>query len=65
MQIPTGDLLLAREYLELVASSNSEEVGRAADLLKVVKETIHNRNAIPLDDDLGRRQDPGIEPDVK
>ncbi|KAF8664373.1 hypothetical protein AX16_000744 [Volvariella volvacea WC 439] len=40
MQIPDGDLLLAREYLERVASSNAEDVARAAELLKAVKEAI-------------------------
>lgn len=35
-----GDLGLAREYLERVASSNSEEVGQAAELLKKVKSMI-------------------------
>ncbi|KDR75845.1 hypothetical protein GALMADRAFT_97777 [Galerina marginata CBS 339.88] len=43
MHIPGGDLLLARDYLELVAGSNAEEVGRAADLLKLVKTMINNR----------------------
>lgn len=32
-----GDLELAREYLERVATSNSEEVGQATELLKKVK----------------------------
>lgn len=32
-----GDLLLAKEYLERVASSNVEEVTQAADLLKKLK----------------------------
>jgi anaphase-promoting complex subunit 8 len=32
-----GDLELAREYLERVAASNSEEVGQATELLKKVK----------------------------
>jgi anaphase-promoting complex subunit 8 len=35
-----GDLGLAREYLERVAASNSEEVGQAAELLKRVKSMI-------------------------
>lgn len=40
MRIPNGDLLLARDYLERVAGSNAEDVGRASELLKTVKETI-------------------------
>jgi anaphase-promoting complex subunit 8 len=32
-----GDFELAREYLERVAASNSEEVGQATELLKKVK----------------------------
>ncbi|KAG6891478.1 hypothetical protein C0992_006209 [Termitomyces sp. T32_za158] len=43
MRIPNGDLVLARDYLEIVASSNAEDVGRAAELLKNVKATIHAR----------------------
>ncbi|KIM75485.1 hypothetical protein PILCRDRAFT_98910 [Piloderma croceum F 1598] len=35
-----GDLELAREYLERVATSNSEEVGQAGELLKKVKAMI-------------------------
>lgn len=37
MRTPNGDLLLARDYLENVAGSNAEEVGRASELLKAVK----------------------------
>ena len=37
MKLPSGNLTLARDFLELVASSNAEEVTRAADLLKEVK----------------------------
>ncbi len=37
LQIPDGDLLLAREYLERVAGSNAEEAGQSGELLKVVK----------------------------
>lgn len=43
MRIPNGDLVLARDYLEIVASSNAEDVGRAAELLKSVKATIQAR----------------------
>ncbi|PSR81158.1 hypothetical protein PHLCEN_2v6493 [Hermanssonia centrifuga] len=32
-----GDLLLAKQYMDIVASSNSEEVGQAAELLKKIK----------------------------
>ena len=40
MRIPNGDLYLARDYLERVAASNSEDVARASELLKTVKATI-------------------------
>ena len=40
MRIPNGDLYLARDYLERVAASNSEDVARASELLKAVKATI-------------------------
>ncbi|KAG6911123.1 hypothetical protein DXG01_003863 [Tephrocybe rancida] len=40
MRIPNGDLHLAAEYLERVASSNAEDVGRAAELLKKVKASL-------------------------
>ncbi|KAG6841888.1 hypothetical protein C0991_005618 [Blastosporella zonata] len=40
IRIPNGDLNLAAEYLERVASSNAEDVGRAAELLKKVKDTL-------------------------
>ncbi|KAG6888244.1 hypothetical protein C0995_009557 [Termitomyces sp. Mi166 len=43
MRIPNGDLALARDYLEIVAGSNAEDVGRAAELLKTVKATIQAR----------------------
>jgi anaphase-promoting complex subunit 8 len=47
MRIPNGDLNLARDYLELVAGSNAEDVGRASELLKDVKARIYN-NPISL-----------------
>jgi len=34
--------MLAQSYLEYVASSNSEEVQRATELLKMVRTAIHN-----------------------
>lgn len=40
MRIPNGDLILAMNYLELVARSNAEDVGRASELLKDVKARI-------------------------
>lgn len=40
MRIPNGDLYLARDYLERVAGSNAEDVGRASELLKTVKAKI-------------------------
>ncbi|KAG6900254.1 hypothetical protein C0993_000707 [Termitomyces sp. T159_Od127] len=44
MRVPNGDLVLARDYLEIVASSNAEDVGRAAELLKSVKATMQARS---------------------
>ncbi|KIL66252.1 hypothetical protein M378DRAFT_161115 [Amanita muscaria Koide BX008] len=43
-QIPNGDLLLAREYLERVASSNTEEAGQAPELLKALKVALQERS---------------------
>jgi len=40
MKLPNGNLTLATDYLELVASSNAEHVTRAAELLKEVKSKI-------------------------
>ncbi|KAL6305062.1 hypothetical protein BKA93DRAFT_246990 [Sparassis latifolia] len=40
-----GDLDLAKEYLEQVATSNSEEVSQATELLKKVKAAIHAKEA--------------------
>jgi anaphase-promoting complex subunit 8 len=37
MRIPDGDLYLAKEYLERVATSNAEDVMKATELLKAVK----------------------------
>lgn len=45
MRIPNGDLILARDYLELVAGSNAEDVGRASESLKDVKARIYNNPA--------------------
>ncbi|KAG6832599.1 hypothetical protein H0H92_014435 [Tricholoma furcatifolium] len=45
MRIANGDLDLARDYLERVANSNAEEVGRAAELLKKVKAAIQARSS--------------------
>jgi anaphase-promoting complex subunit 8 len=37
MKIPNGDLELAREYLQRVASSNAEQVSTAAQLVAELK----------------------------
>ncbi|KXN92467.1 Anaphase-promoting complex subunit 8 [Leucoagaricus sp. SymC.cos] len=37
MKIPDGDLYLAKDYLERVATSNAEDVMKATELLKVLK----------------------------
>ena len=47
MRIPNGDLILARDYLELVAGSNVDDVGRASESLKDVKARIYN-NAVSV-----------------
>ena len=44
LHVLDGDLFLARDYLERVASSNSEEVAMAADLLKKIKVAIQEKN---------------------
>jgi anaphase-promoting complex subunit 8 len=44
MHVPNGDLILARDYLELVAGSNAEDVGRASESLKEVKAKIFNKS---------------------
>ncbi|KAJ8521998.1 hypothetical protein ONZ45_g1346 [Pleurotus djamor] len=41
-----GDLRLAREYAEIVAGSNVEEVGRASDLLQVIKQRMYSIHAM-------------------
>jgi len=43
MMIPGGDLLLAKDYLERVASSNVEEVAQASDWLKKLKSILITR----------------------
>lgn len=46
MKVPNGNLVLASDYLELVAASNAEDVTRAAELLKDVKAKIQERAAL-------------------
>ncbi|KAH9485432.1 Anaphase-promoting complex subunit 8 [Psilocybe cubensis] len=48
MQIPNddGDLILAKDYLEVVATSNAEDVVRATDLLKRVKAMIEKKKKL-------------------
>ncbi|KAG7098625.1 hypothetical protein E1B28_000546 [Marasmius oreades] len=43
VKIPDGDLFLAQEYVEIVARSNTEEVMRASELLKVVLAAINEK----------------------
>jgi len=45
MTVPNGDLLLAREYLERVATSNAEEVSQATELLKRLRHIIQEKSA--------------------
>jgi len=54
MRIPGGDLLLAKGYLEQVATSNAEDVARAADLLKHVKTLIQHRAEFATHTDVHR-----------
>ena len=42
-KLPNGNLNHAKDCLEIVASSNAEEVTRAAELLKEVKVKIEER----------------------
>jgi anaphase-promoting complex subunit 8 len=52
MVIQGGDLLLAKDYLERVASSNAEEVAQASDWLKRLKSVLITRpNIIPTTGD--------------
>jgi anaphase-promoting complex subunit 8 len=44
MGISGGDLYLAKEYLERVASSNAEDVMKATELLKAVKLTLQAKD---------------------
>ncbi|KAJ7497357.1 hypothetical protein FB451DRAFT_1211148 [Mycena latifolia] len=44
-----GDLLLAQDYLKVVAASNVEEVVRAAELLKAVTFALHKRSAAEVE----------------
>lgn len=43
MRIPGGDLHLAKDYVERVAGSNAEDVGRASEFLKTVKLAIQTK----------------------
>ncbi|PFH51528.1 hypothetical protein AMATHDRAFT_58979 [Amanita thiersii Skay4041] len=43
LHIPNGDLLLAREYLERVAGSNTEEASQASELLKAMRVAVQNK----------------------
>lgn len=38
--------MLAKEYLERVAKSNAEEVGRATEVLKLVKAALQRKAAV-------------------
>ena len=60
MRIPNGDLILARDYLELVAGSNAEDVGRASELLKDVKTRIYN-NPVPAQTFMKAHEDLELE----
>lgn len=46
LRTPNGNLTLARDYLELVATSNAEEVTRAAELLKDVKAKLQEQSTL-------------------
>jgi anaphase-promoting complex subunit 8 len=43
IKLPNGNLDHAKDYLEIVASSNTEDVTRAAELLKEIKVKIQER----------------------
>ena len=62
MRVPGGDLLLAKGYLEQVATSNAEDVARAADLLKHVKTLIQNRAGFSTHIDAQRNSMDGSVP---
>lgn len=46
MRIPDGNLNLAKQYLDQVAASNAEDVGRAKELLKTVNGMIYARTTL-------------------
>lgn len=49
LSVPDGDLLLAREYLRIVASSHAEEVAKAARLYKVTLQAIADRETSEME----------------
>lgn len=56
MVVPGGDLLLAKDYLERVASSNAEEVAQASDWLKKLKPVlIAQKTTIPTTGEMSDR----------
>ncbi|KAF8633362.1 hypothetical protein AX17_004533 [Amanita inopinata Kibby_2008] len=57
LRIPNGDLPLAREYLERVAGSNTEEAGQASELLKMVKAAMQGRETAEVEGSLAREDD--------
>ena len=57
-----GDLELAKELLEKVAGSNSEDADSAADLLKRVKGAISRKDGLEgADVDVKQEQDLSVE----
>lgn len=56
LRISDGDLSLASEYLEIVAASNAEDVGRATELLKTVRRAIGARQAKEEEERVQRSQ---------
>ncbi|KAJ2918027.1 hypothetical protein MD484_g2405, partial [Candolleomyces efflorescens] len=51
MSLQDGDFLFAKELLEQVAASNSEEAPRAGDMLKLAKTRLQERRRIPSGND--------------
>ena len=53
MNLPDGDEVLARDYLERVAASNAEDVNKASELLKQLKSREGSRMEAHGDRDIG------------
>lgn len=60
LSLADGNLNLARDYLERVAGSNSEDVSRAADLLKIVKSRLMVQENLGAENQVAHSQDANL-----